>query len=122
MQLNIFVMSLMLQWGYMATKNKQRTYARNRAFSRRGNPLSTESDGQYLLKLVVVVLLGTVWLKFASPLTIGPFMTGGIPLGMLFGMLLISRFEKMQYDRKIWYAILFVVTIVSFFIPAGIVI
>jgi hypothetical protein len=49
-------------------------------------------------------------------------MTGGVPVGMLFGLLIISRFEKMQYDRKLWYAILLIVTIISFFAPAGIVI
>lgn len=104
------------------SRNKQRTYARNRTVSRRGNIKSDETDGQYLLKLVLVVLLGTIWLKFGTPIQVGPFVTGGVPIGMLFGLFIISRFEKMQYDRKIWYAILLIVTIVSFFIPAGIVI
>jgi hypothetical protein len=103
-------------------RRKQRTYARNRSVSRRGYLKHEESDGQYLLKLVLVVLLGTLWLKFNAPLQVGPFMTGGVPVGMLFGLLIISRFEKMQYDRKLWYAILLIVTIISFFAPAGIVI
>jgi hypothetical protein len=104
------------------SRNKQRTYARNRAVSRRGFVKNDEPDGQYLLKLVLVILLGTVWLKFNTPLQIGPFISGGVPLGMLFGLFVISRFEKMQYDRKIWYAILLIVTILSFFAPVGIVI
>jgi hypothetical protein len=103
-------------------RNKQRTYARNRSVSRRGYIKSSETDGQYLLKLVLVMLLGTVWLKFSTPLQIGPFVAGGVPVGMLFGLFMISRFEKMQYDRKIWYAILLIVTVISFFAPAGIVI
>ncbi len=32
-----------------------------------------ESDSTYFLKLVVIVLLGTLWLKFANP-----FMLGGL--------------------------------------------
>jgi hypothetical protein len=104
-----------------SSKNKQRTYARNRSVSRRGYLKVTESDGQYLLKLVLIILLGTLWLKFATPLTVGPVPLIGVPVGMLFGLLLISRFEKIQYDRKIWYAILLLVTIISYFVPAGIV-
>lgn len=104
------------------TKNKQRTYARNRVFSRRGNERIYESDGTYFLKLVLCVLLGTLWLKFNSPLILAGLPFGGLPVGMLFGLLVVSRFEKFQYDRKIWYAILILVTITSYFLPAGIVI
>ena len=104
------------------TKNKQRTYARNRVFSRRGNERVYESDGTYFLKLVLCVLLGTLWLKFNSPLMLAGLPFGGLPVGMLFGLLVVSRFEKFQYDRKIWYAILILVTIASYFLPAGILI
>ena len=104
------------------TKNKQRTYARNRVFSRRGNEKMYESDGTYFLKLVLCILLGTLWLKFNTPLVVGGVSFGGVPVGMLFGLLAVSRFEKFQYDRKIWYAILILVTIASYFLPAGILI
>ena len=107
----------------MASKqNKQRTYARNRVVSRRGNLLSTESDGQYLLKLVLIIILGTLWLKFKEPLWLGALPLGAIPVGMIFGLLVVSRMEKQQFDRKIWYAILLVVTVVSYVSAAGIVI
>jgi Na+-translocating ferredoxin:NAD+ oxidoreductase RnfD subunit len=107
----------------MATKkHKQRTYARNRVVTRRGNVISTETDGQYLLKLVLVVLLGTFWVKFQQPFTFINIPVSGIPVGMLFGLLLVGYREKSQYDRKIWYAILILVTIISYFLPAGIVI
>lgn len=106
----------------MTTKNKQRTYARNRTISRRGNEKIYESDSTYFLKLVVCVLLGTLWLKFAAPITVAGVYIGGVPVGMLFGLLLVSKFEKFQSDRKIWYAMLILVTIVSFFLPMGIVI
>ena len=106
----------------MSAKNKQRTYARNRAISRRGNEKIYESDGAYFLKLVLCMLLGTIWLKFASPIVLAGIFVGGVPVGMLLGLLIVSRFEKFQYDRKIWYAILILVTVVSYFLPMGIVI
>ncbi len=101
---------------------KKRTYARNRIVSRRGNEKLFETDGQYFLKLVLVILLGTLWLKFGTPISILGVPTLGVPVGMLFGLLLVSKFEKYQYDRKIWYAMLVLVTIVSYFLPAGILI
>lgn len=105
-----------------SARNKQRTYARNRVFSRRGNEKTYESDGTYFLKLVLCIILGTLWIKFKTPLTIGGLPFSGLPVGMLFGLFIVSRFEKFQYDRKIWYAILILVTIVSYFLPAGILI
>lgn len=81
-----------------------------------------ESDGQYLLKLVVVVILGTFWFKFGHAFHLGNFVMTGVPLGMLVGMLLVDRFEVYQEDRKIWYAILVIVAIISYFLPMGVVI
>lgn len=109
------------------TREKQkhpRTYARNRAtaVSRRGYEKVFESDGTYFLKLVLCVLLGTLWLKFGQPISWQGIPLGGIPIGFLVGLILVSRFEKFQADRKIWYAILILVTLISYFVPAGIVI
>jgi predicted membrane chloride channel (bestrophin family) len=106
------------------TKQKNtRTYARNRAtaISRTGREKIFESDSTYFLKLVVFVLLGTLWLKFAQPVSWLGLPVGGIPLGLLVGLVLVSKFEKYQSDRKIWYAILVMVTIICYFVPAGIV-
>lgn len=105
----------------MPNKNKQRTYARNRTFSRRGNEKIYESDGTYLMKLVLVLLLGTFWLKFAQPLHIGGFMATGLPLGLILGLFFIHKFENFQANRKIWYAVLIIATVVSYFLPAGVV-
>lgn len=105
------------------TKNRPRTYARNRVFSRRGNEKIYETDSWYFLKLVVVLLLGTLWLKFAAPLSIGGVVPlNGIPIGLLVGVVLVSKFEPLQINRRIWYAILVVVTIITYFLPAGVVI
>lgn len=107
-------------------QKRPRTYARNRAkaaeVSRRGYEKVFETDGTYFLKLVVFVLLGTLWLKFGTPINVGGILFNGIPLGFLVGLILVNQFEKYQSDRKIWYAILLVVTIICYFVPAGIVI
>lgn len=105
-------------------QTRSRTYARNRtaSVSRTGREKIFESDGTYFLKLVVFVLLGTFWLKFGQPIVWLGLPVNGIPVGLLVGLLLVSRFEKYQADRKIWYAILLVVGIISYFVPAGIVI
>lgn len=103
-------------------KHKQRTYARNRSISRRGYEKIFESDGEYLLKLVLVVLLGSFWLKFSAPVEWLGLTLTALPLGLLLGLLLISQFEKFQSNRKIWYAVLIMIGVISYFVPAGIVI
>lgn len=103
-------------------KHKQRTYARNRVFSRRGNEKFYESDSSYFFKLVLSIVLGSLWLKFAYPVMLGAVPLNGLPIGMLFGILIVAKFEKYQFDRKIWYLVLVLVTIISYFLPAGIVI
>lgn len=104
-------------------QKRPRTYARNRAatLTRRGNEVLFETDSTYFLKLVVFVLLGTLWIKFSDPLVWMNFQFNAIPVGMLIGLLLVNKFEKYQADRKIWYAILLVVTIICYFVPAGVI-
>lgn len=81
-----------------------------------------ESDSTYFLKLVVVVLLGTLWLKFSTPVSWAGFTIGALPLGLLLGFLIVRAFEHHQEDRKIWYAVLLVVGVISYFVPAGIIV
>lgn len=90
--------------------------------SRRGHEKPFETDSKYFLKLVVFVILGTLWLKFSEPMSWLGMPLNALPLGLLGGLLLVHKFEKYQSDRKIWYAILVVVTVISYFVPAGIVI
>jgi len=104
-------------------QKRPRTYARNRAaISRRGNELIFETDSRFFLKLVVCVLLGTFWVKFAAPTSWIGIPLYAVPVGMLVGILLVNRFEKHQSDRKIWYATLLVVTVITCISPAGVVI
>lgn len=81
---------------------------------------TTEPDSTYFLKLVLYIILGSFWLKFHQPIQLGSFTIHGLPLGMVIGLLFASH-DHFQVDRKIEYAILIIVTIVTFFLPAGIV-
>ncbi len=83
---------------------------------------ANEPDSTYLLKLVLYVLLGTFWLKLADPVVWLGLPIGAIPFGLLIGLVLVRWFEKYPTDRKIWYAILVVVTIIGNFLPTGFII
>jgi len=82
---------------------------------------TTETDSAYFLKLVLYVVLGSFWLKFSEPVMLGSFMFSGIPLGLFVGLLFASH-DHFQVDRKIEYAVLIIVTVLSYFVPSGIVI
>ena len=84
------------------------------------NTPQTETDSAYFLKLILYVLLVSFWLRFAHPIEIGYVTLNGFPLGLLLGLLFASH-DHFQIDRKIEYAILVIVTIITFFLPAGIV-
>ncbi|HVI69493.1 MAG TPA: hypothetical protein VM581_03475 [Magnetospirillaceae bacterium] len=81
---------------------------------------SGERDSAYFLKLVLYVVLGSFWLKFSQPIPIGDFLIHGFPLGLVIGLLFASH-DHFQIDRKIEYALLVLMTIITFFLPAGIV-
>lgn len=81
---------------------------------------SEESDGAYLLKIVLYIILGSLWLRFPAPLPIGPIMLSGFPLGLLVGLLFASH-DHFQVDRKIEYVVLILAAIVSLFLPTGII-
>lgn len=103
-------------------KPRHRTYARNRPRPLARSRQISETDGVYFLKLIVVVLLSTLWLKFAAPLSWQGIPLTAFPLGALIVAAGIKLLEKDGYNRKIWFAVLVVVTIISYFVPAGIVI
>lgn len=81
----------------------------------------TEPDSTYFLKLVMFVILGSLWLKFNEPITlIGDFQLIGLPVGLIVGLLFASQ-DHFQVDRKIEYAILVVMSAVTLYLPIGII-
>jgi hypothetical protein len=104
----------------MATQKRPKKPVRSKAANSRVMERVFETDGTYFLKLVVFVLFGTLWLKFQDPIVWMGIQFTGIPAGMAVGLVLVRQFEKIQSDRKIWYAVLLVITIICAFAPVGI--
>jgi len=71
-------------------------------------------DGVYLFKLLLYVLLGSMWLKLSH----GTDMNAPVPVGFVVG-LLFSTHEHFRIDRKIEYAVLLVAMLVGYFAPYG---
>lgn len=82
---------------------------------------SNEPDSTYFLKIVLFVILGSLWLKFQVPMAFGDFLLRGIPVGLFIGLMFAAH-DHFRMDRKIEYAILLIMTIVSVFLPVGIII
>lgn len=80
-----------------------------------------ESDGAYFLKLVLYVVLGSFWIKFGTPIELGDIVINALPIGLVLGLIFASH-DHFQVDRKIEYAVLIIVTILSYFAPSGILI
>lgn len=85
------------------------------------NTRMPETDGVFLLKLVLYIALSTFWIKFGQPLHMGSIVLNGLPVGFLVGLIIATK-EKRQINRKIAYSVLVVITILCYFFPAGIVI
>lgn len=75
---------------------------------------SAELDGVYLLKLLLYVLLGSLWMKVSN----GDSVTVGVPIGFIVGLIFTSH-EHFQIDRKIEYAALLVAMLFGYFAPYG---
>lgn len=80
--------------------------------NRRAPARATASfDGVYLFKLVLYLLLGSIWLKFEGGL--------GVPVGLIIGLAFTAH-ERFRIDRKIEYAVLLVAMFVGYLAPFGV--
>lgn len=108
-------------------KQKQRTYGRNRSksselFSRRGQERFYEKESAFFLKLVVFIILSALWVRLKDPVVFGPMIIQAIPVGLIVALLLVVKIEKYQFNRKIWYATLILMAILTSFTPVGIIV
>jgi hypothetical protein len=71
-------------------------------------------DGVYLFKMVLYLLLGSVWIKATN----GENIDIGIPVGLIVG-LVFTLHEHFQIDRKIEYAVMLVAMLFGYFAPYG---
>lgn len=74
-----------------------------------------ESDQAFFLKLVLFLILGSLWVRyFPNENTQIP-----VPVGLVVGLAFASH-DHFKIDRKIEYALLLVAMFVSFWLPIGI--
>jgi hypothetical protein len=76
--------------------------------------IKRESDGTYLLKLVLYLMIGAQWLR----ITTASGTEIPLPLGLLVGAV-FALHEHFQIDHKIEYAILLVAMLIGFWTQAG---
>lgn len=76
---------------------------------------SIETDGVYFLKLVLYLIIGSLWLKVSG----GIAWQLPLPVGLAIGLLFASH-EHFQIDRKIEIAVLLIAMLIGFWAPFGI--
>ena len=72
-----------------------------------------ELDSVYFLKLVLYLIIGSLWVKITHGNTQVP-----LPVGFLLGLLFASH-EHFRIDRKIEIAVLLIAMLVGFWAPFG---
>lgn len=81
---------------------------------KRSSRTKPEADSTYLLKLVMYLILGSLWAK----ISISDTSQLPLPVGFLVGLWFASK-DHFQIDRKIEYAVLLVAMLVGFWLPIG---
>ncbi len=71
-------------------------------------------DGVYLFKMVLYLLMGSLWLKFSHSAALNI----PIPIGLIIGLIFATH-EHFRIDRKIEYAVLLVAMLFGYFAPYG---
>jgi hypothetical protein len=74
-----------------------------------------ELDSVYLLKLVLYLVIGSLWIRFQNPAGTTQI---PIPIGLLIGIL-FALHDHFKIDRKIEFAVLLVATFVGFWTQVG---
>jgi uncharacterized transporter YbjL len=74
-----------------------------------------QTDGAFILKLVLYVILGSLWLKIHKN---GSDFTIPLPVGLLVGLLFTTH-EHFRIDRKIEYGVLVVAALIGMLAPYG---
>lgn len=74
---------------------------------------SVETESTFFLKLVLYMILGSMWVKISTASSQIP-----IPVGLIIG-LIFSSHEHFKIDRKIEYAVLLIAMLIGFWAPIG---
>ena len=81
-------------------------------------PSKTELDSVYTLKLIMYLIIGTLWVRVQSS---SGHMQIPIPVGLIIGEL-FAMHDHFKIDRKIEYAVLLVAMLVGFWSQIGLLI
>ena len=92
----------------MATKTKKRSKT-----AQKQTPDAI--DGAFVLKLVLYVILGSLWVKITKS---GSSLQLPLPVGLVIGLIFTSH-EHFRMDRKIEYAVLVVAALFGYLAPYG---
>lgn len=71
------------------------------------------ADNRYLLKFVIALILGFIWVRVSISGIVIP-----IPIGLIVGLLLISK-NKLNTDKKIVTAVLLVSMLIGYWAQTG---
>lgn len=74
-----------------------------------------ELDGVFMLKVVLFVILGSIWLKITKS---SGDLSVPIPVGLIIGLLFTTH-EYFRVDRKIEYAVLACAALFGYLAPYG---
>ncbi len=75
-----------------------------------------QSDGTFVLKVLLYIIVGSQWLYITSPERSQQY---PIPIGLVIGLFFASH-EHFKLDRKIEYAVLLAAMFIGFWLPMGI--
>jgi hypothetical protein len=74
---------------------------------------SKEIDSTYFLKLVLYLIVGSLWVRIDRSGSVIP-----LPVGLVIGLIFASH-EHFRLDRKIEYAVLLMAMFVGLWLPLG---
>ena len=82
---------------------------------------TNEKDSVFFLKIVFYVVIGAVWMRFQSPISLngGAIMLNGFPIGLIIGLAFATQ-DHFRIDRKIEFVILVLMAIISFYLPLAV--
>jgi len=84
-----------------------------RTSQKRSRQKPVELDSVYLLKMLLYLIVGSLWLRITTQTSQIP-----IPVGFIVGIL-FTMHERLQIDRKLEYAILLMAMFIGFWLPIG---
>lgn len=75
-----------------------------------------DMDGVFFLKLVMYLILGSQWLRFADD---SGKLLFSIPIGLIFGVI-FAMHDHFRIDRKIEFAVILIAAMIGFYAMVGI--